>query len=91
MQTEKRLTEEQLRIRERNLERIKRSAARRIKKMAIANLKVNIFFFLLGVGTSFFCLTYSSAMDINCLAEKGYAPQFIVEPYNNMLLKVRTL
>ena len=64
--------------------------ATRIKKIAIRKLKVNIFFFILGAGAGFFGLTYSGALNIDCLAEKGYAPHAIVKPYNNMLLKIKT-
>ena len=68
---------------------IYRRAAARIKKEALGKLKVNIFFFVLGACVAFFGLTYFGALNINCLAEKGYAPQSIVKPYNQMLLKVR--
>ena len=64
-------------------------AAREIKRTAFRKLKVNIFFFVLGAAAGFFGLTYSGALDINCLAEKGYVPQSVVQPYNGMLLKVK--
>ena len=67
----------------------KRFTAEKIKKIAIRKLKVNIFFFLLGAGAAFFALTYFGALEINCLAEKGYVPQSIVEPYNNLILTAR--
>jgi len=82
METENKLTAGQIIAQKR--------AAGRIKKNAFRKLKRNIFFFVLGAGAGFFGLTYSGALNISCLAEKGYAPQSFVQPYNNMLLKVRT-
>jgi len=53
----------------------KREIAEIIKKNSLRKLKLNIFFFILGASTGFSGLTYFGALDINCLAEKGYAPQ----------------
>ncbi|MGB3225846.1 MAG: hypothetical protein WBB23_23865 [Desulforhopalus sp.] len=80
-ETEKKLTAGELMVR--------KITADKIKKTAMQKLKVNIFFFVLGAGVAFFGLTYYGQLNINCLAEKGYVPQTIVAPYNQMLLKVR--
>lgn len=71
--------------------RANRLVACQIKKLAIKKLKLNILCLVLGAITGFVGLTYSGALNISCLAEKGYAPQSIVQPYNNVLLKVKGL